>query len=99
VDLVDSSEDWTALGDGYQVDVSIIVWEEEVLHVPSGAVFPVGDDWAVYVVDGNRALLRTVVVGQRNSDRVQITEGLGEGETVVVYPSDAVTDGSRIEQR
>ena len=99
IDLVDGEANHTALGDGYQVDVAIIIWQGDVLNVPSGAVFPVEDGWGAYVIEGGRARLRPVVAGERNADRVQIIDGLSAGETVVVYPSDEVTDGARIEAR
>ena len=97
IDLVGPAMEWGVLGDGYQVDVAITVWQGEAIHVPSGAVFPSGDGWGVFVLDGGRARFREVEVGERSADRVQILDGVEADETVVVYPSDAVIDGARVE--
>ena len=40
------------LGDGYRVEVRIVLWQEDdVLKVPVGALFRQGDGWAVFVVE------------------------------------------------
>ena len=60
---------------------------------------PADFSWAVYrVVDGRAALTR-VEVGHRNQDRVEILAGVGDGEQVVLHPSDRVTDDVRLETR
>jgi HlyD family secretion protein len=88
----------TALGDGFRVEVRIVVWrEEDVLKVPIGCLFRRGDQWAAFVVEGGRARLRTVEIGQRNNDAGQIIKGLEEGETVVLHPPDTLTDGARVQ--
>jgi len=49
-----------ALGHGYQVDGTIILWQgQDVLRVPVGALFR-GEqgDWQVFVDDGGRARAR-----------------------------------------
>ena len=33
------------------------------------------------------------------TDNVQVLNGLSEGETVIVHPSDLVTDGVRVKDR
>jgi HlyD family secretion protein len=89
-----------ALGDGYRVEASIVVWEgRDRLLVPGGAVFRQGDGWATYVDDGGRARLRVVRPGRRNGSEVEVLDGLKPGEQVILYPTDNVADGVRVDQR
>ena len=88
------------LGDGFRVEVRIVTWQETaVLKVPVGALFRRGEEWAVFLVDGGRARLRPLQVGQRNDREGQIVNGLSEGQTVVVHPPDTLTDGARVRVR
>ena len=88
------------LGDGFRVEVRIVTWQEAaVLKAPVGALFRRGEEWAVFLVDGGRARLRPLQVGQRNDREGQILNGLSEGQTVVVHPPDTLTDGARVRVR
>ena len=94
VDLVDSPEERQALGDGFRVEARVIVDEAtDVLTVPGSALFRVGDQWSVFQVVGQVAQLQAVTIGKRNDSRAEITEGLSEGDLVVIHPSDRVQDG------
>ena len=89
-----------SLGDGYRVEVRIVNWEREsVLKVPTSSLFRVDGQWAVYRVEGERAVLRRVTVGQRGGLEAELLTGLAEGDTIVVYPSDDVADGVKITGR
>ena len=45
-----------SLGDGYRVEVRVVIWESpSVVKVPTSALFRHGEQWAVYVMDGGRA--------------------------------------------
>jgi HlyD family secretion protein len=91
LDFTDPPARWQALGDGYRVDARIIIWEgRDVLQVPAGALFRHQDGWAVFVVQGGRARLRPVQVGATNGLQTQILDGLAEGESVIVHPSDRI---------
>jgi HlyD family secretion protein len=83
-----------ALGDGYQAAVRVIVWQSPgVLKVPMGALFRRGDSWAVFVVDRDRARLRTVGIGHHDGVEAEVLSGVAEGERVVVHPGDKIADG------
>ncbi|HEU4690139.1 MAG TPA: efflux RND transporter periplasmic adaptor subunit [Vicinamibacterales bacterium] len=85
------------LGDGYRVEVRIVLWQEDdVLKVPVGALFRQGDGWAVFVVEEGRVRRQTVQLGQRNENEGQITGGLEAGTTIVLHPPDTLTDGARV---
>jgi len=100
VDFEDPLEAWQALGDGYRVEVRVVVWEQpEVLQLPTSALFRHGEEWAVFAVEGDRARLRTVEIGRRNGLEAQVVSGLAEGARVVVHPSDTLHDGARVTAR
>jgi len=100
VDFDDPREAWRALGDGYRVEVRIVVWEDDdVLKVPTSSLFRHGEDWAAYAVEGGRAVLRVVRIGRRDGLAAQVLDGLAAGESVIVHPSDAIEDGVAVVER
>lgn len=100
IDFADPPEKLPNIGDGYRVEVRIIVSSREnVLKVPTSSLFRHEGDWAVYVVEGNRASRRIVQLGERNSLEAEVTGGLSGGERIIVYPSDAVSDGVEVTAR
>ena len=99
-DFTSPKEQWQRLGDGYRVEARFVVWHgDKVLQVPASSLFRLNDGWALFVVEGHRAQLREVKVGQRNGLIAQILDGVKEGDVVVNHPSDEVTDGVRITER
>jgi HlyD family secretion protein len=80
------------------VEASVVTWEgEDVLRVPSGALFRSADGgWAVFAVEGSRARLRTVEVGRRTPDHARVLGGLSAGDVVVLYPDDRLENGRRV---
>jgi HlyD family secretion protein len=91
---------YAALGDGYRVEVAIMVWEGvDRVIVPGGGVHRQGDGWAAFVVEEGRARLRAVRIGRRNGSEAEIVHGLRAGERVVLYPTDNVLEGIRVEEQ
>ena len=87
------------LGDGFRVEARIIVFEEKnAVRVPVAALFRDGEGLAVFVVEGDTARKRAVKAPRRNTTQAMVEEGLQPGEPVVVYPSDALRDGARVER-
>ncbi|MEQ1757210.1 MAG: efflux RND transporter periplasmic adaptor subunit [Vicinamibacterales bacterium] len=83
-----------SLGDGYRVEVRIVMWEApDVVKVPTSALVRQGEGWTVFVLDDGRVQQLPVDVGHRNSDQAEIRTGLEAGRQVVVHPSDQVVDG------
>jgi HlyD family secretion protein len=100
IDFDGDAAERAALGDGYRVEARITVWREDgVLQIPAGAVFRHDGGWAVYQVRDGRARLRPIELGRRNAAQAQVSGGLGEGDGVVVYPADNLTDGVAVEGR
>ena len=97
IDFADPFDAWKRLGDGYRVEVRVVVWQaDHVLKIPTSSLFRRGDSWAVFVAGNDRARLRLVEVGQRNSAEAEVLAGLSEGEVVVIHPSDTLQDGVRV---
>ena len=88
------------VGDGFRVEAHIVVYRQEnAVKAPVGAIFRDGAGSAVFVLEGERARKRALKLARRNSAEALIEEGLKPGERVVVYPSDALKENSRVEVR
>ncbi|WP_018176536.1 efflux RND transporter periplasmic adaptor subunit [Thioalkalivibrio sp. AKL8] len=82
---------------GYRVEAEFLLWEgDDVLQVPTSALFRDRGDWSVFVVEDGRAEPRRVDVGRRSGFTTQILEGLEAGERVVTRPGDRVQAGTRV---
>lgn len=88
------------LGHQFRVDVRAIVSaQQDVLRIPTDALVRDGADWAVFRIVSGRARLTPVVIGDGGEQFRAVTEGLNEGERVVMFPSDALEDGARVRAR
>lgn len=88
------------LGHGYRLETQIIVWEDEnVLAVPSSAIFREKGGWAVFTAENGRAHLRIVKVGRTNGTHAQILSGINAGEKIILYPGPSIIDGTHIKNR
>jgi len=88
------------LGDGFRIEAHIVIERvENAIKVPVGALFRDGERWAVFAVQDGRARKRTLEVLGRNALEARVASGVAAGEGVVVYPSDAIRDGARLELR
>lgn len=97
-ELESPPEKWDKLGSGYRVLARFIIWEgENVLQVPTSALFRMEEGWAVFVVQDGEAVRRMVKVGRQTGLAAQIIEGLSEGDEVIVYPGSEVEDGVEVE--
>jgi HlyD family secretion protein len=95
-DFVDTPD---GLGDGYRIEARIVVWQaDDVLRVPSSALFRHGEGWAAFVLDGAVARRRELEVGARGPFEAEVKGGLAEGERVVLHPSDRLADGVRVRE-
>ncbi len=100
IDFVEPFEQRASLGDGFRVEVSIVVWEKpDVVSVPTSSLFRTGAAWSVFVAEGGVARLRTVKIGERSEQRAEVLDGLDPGEAVVAYPGETLKDGTKIAQR
>ena len=89
-----------ALGDGYRVEVRVVIWEcANVVNVPTSALFRHGDKWAVYVIDAGRARRTVVELGRQTGQSAEVTAGLADGTRVILHPGDTLVDHARVRER
>lgn len=100
IDFTSPPEDRASLGDGFQVDARITVFtQEDATIVPAGALFRRGEAWNVFVVENGRAQIREVTLLRRSGRYAAVATGLKPDDRVIVYPSDRITAGARVEFR
>ena len=100
IDIVSSPQEWAGLGDAYQLDTRITVFtRDDATIIPSGALFRVGESWNVYVLSDGRAQRRAVELLRGSGRLAAVTAGIQPGDQVIVYPSDRITDGVRVQSR
>ncbi len=100
VDFSSPREAWARLGDGYRVEARFVLWEgQDVLQLPTSALFRQGEGWAVFVLDGRRARQTPVEIGQRAGLATQVLSGLKGGDRVVAHPDETIRDGVRVKPR
>ena len=100
IDITAPPAQWRALGDGFKVEVRVLVQVVEgATLVPVSALFPVGSRWGLFVFEQGRARLREVDVASRNGVDAWISSPLAPGTQVVVYPDSKLQDGARVRGR
>lgn len=100
IDLETRPEGDEWLGDGFRIEAGIVTWEDEgVLQVPAGALFRDGSEWCIFVIEQNRAVMRSLQLGQNNGDVAEVLSGIGEGAEVILHPGDRISEGARVKIR
>jgi HlyD family secretion protein len=100
MDFESPAEASKRLGDGYRTEVRIVAWEDDdVVQVPTSALFRRGTNWAVFVVTGDVVRSVDVSIGQRNNQSAEVQGGLSQGDIVVIHPPDTLVDDTKIRVR
>ena len=100
VDFAAPREAWARLGDGYRVEARFVLWaSDDVLQLPTSALVRQGGGWAVFTIDGGRARLTPVEIGQRAGLATQVLSGVGAGARIVSHPDERLRDGVRVRPR
>ncbi len=68
----------------------------EVLAVPRESIVGSLQDAKIYVVENNKAILRPIETGAVFGDKVQVRNGLKEGDSIVVSGQINLEDGTEI---
>lgn len=98
VDFADVGAAAERLGVGFRVEAGFVLWEgQDVMQIPTSALFRADGRWAVFVVTEGRARQRLVEPGRRSGMVTQIVDGLAAGEVVVTHPGDRVRGGARVD--
>ena len=100
IDITSPPEKWQALGDGFKVDVRVLVQVvENAVMIPVSALFPVGARSGLFVLDKGHAHLQEIEVAARNGALAWIKTGLTKDTQVIVYPDTKLKDGDRVKTR
>lgn len=98
--LTDDYVKWQRLGHGFRVEVRVVSFEtDHALTVPIGALFRERGHWAVYRNVNGSAVLTAIEVGAMNDEAAIVTQGLSEGDVIVIHPGAAIEDGVRLTAR
>ena len=100
IDITSPPEKWQALGDGFKVDVRVLVQVvENAVMIPVSALFPVGARSGLFVLDKGHAHLQEIEVAARNGALAWVKTGLAKDTQVIVYPDTKLKDGTRVKTR
>lgn len=101
ISIRDERKRWERLGDGYRVEVGIVLLARKaVLLIPASALFRNSDGgWSVFAVTEGQAHEVAIRVGARNGARAEVVKGLAEGSQVIAHPDDKIADGVAVKQR
>jgi membrane fusion protein (multidrug efflux system) len=78
-----------------QVTVSLAV-KPDALMVPEQAIWPIGNDKTLYIVEEGVANQRIVTIGDRKDGMVEITSNLSAGEEVVIAGQMKIYPGAQV---
>lgn len=96
VRLRSANADKARLYPGMSVFAEVVLRElEGVLFVPREALVSREGKWVVLLVEGSRVSERVIKTGSRDARRVEVLEGLREGDQVVLNPGN-LKAGARI---
>ncbi len=70
--------------------------KENALVVPKSAVIDSQGRKGVFLVRNGQALLRVVTLGLEEADRIEVTDGLTEGDEVVSTGATSLRDGAKV---
>ena len=100
VNLKSPPEERRGLGHGYRLEAGIIVWQgTDILVVPTSSLFRTDESWSVFQVVDGVAELTAVEIGNNNGAFAEVRSGLEPEASVILYPSAAIENGSRVERR
>lgn len=100
IHFTENSHDFKNLGHGYRVETRIVVWEgQDVLKVPSSALFRSADNWAVFRIDNGVANIELIEIGNNNGTEAEVLDGLEQQDQVILFPSSGLSDGMKVVQR
>jgi len=100
VDFIDPLPPGTKMGDRFRVEARIVTWHgENVLQIPTGALFRRGGDWMTFLFDSGKARQTKVEIAHNNGVAAEVRGGVNEGQRVILHPPDAVADGAAVQVR
>ncbi|MBI4545624.1 MAG: efflux RND transporter periplasmic adaptor subunit [Gemmatimonadetes bacterium] len=96
VEVVIANPEGRIKPDMYAVVDFVLEKRDRVVVLPHRAILDVEGTPTVFVTDGVTATARPVTLGVAGADRVEIVDGVGEGEMVVVKGNRGLVDGQPV---
>lgn len=91
------AESFTGLRQNQRVNVRIIIEQHEnILKVRNGAFVESGGGRVAYVIQNNIAQRRPITVGARSIAEVEVSDGLSEGEQIIISSLDRFNGVERL---
>ncbi|WP_246047257.1 efflux RND transporter periplasmic adaptor subunit [Leptospira ognonensis] len=85
------------MGDGYQLECKIILFEKpDSILIPTSALFRIDEKWAVFVIQNGKAKLRLVEISHNSDGIASVKSGIEVGEMLILYPGDSIKDGIKV---
>ncbi|MFM9279916.1 efflux RND transporter periplasmic adaptor subunit [Paenibacillus jiagnxiensis] len=81
---------------GMVANVYIQSGAAEGLLIPQAAVSEKAGEKFVYIIEGNVAKQVKIQTGEESAEQVEVTEGLSEGQQIVVKGASMLTDGAQV---
>ena len=85
-----------ALPAGMFMLVELTLAEREALTVPEQAVLLTERQASVFVIEDNKAVFRSIELGQREIGRVEVRDGLSEGDQIAITGLQRLRSGSTV---
>lgn len=71
----------------------IEIWSKpRVVKIPTTSLFRKGGGWNVFTIESNKARIRSVTIGNRNSTEAEVLTGISPGTPVILHPSNELED-------
>ena len=77
----------------------VVEEQTDAVRVPLGALFRDGEGWATYRLVEGKAILSPLETGIADENHRVVTRGVAAGDTVVMFPGNAIVDGQSVQQR
>jgi RND family efflux transporter MFP subunit len=82
---------------GAYVQVQLPLQASQTLTIPTNALMIRGEGMRVAVVDAEKRIhLRPIKIGRNYGERVEVLEGVGTADEVVLNPQDSLSDGDQV---
>ncbi|TYK64393.1 efflux RND transporter periplasmic adaptor subunit [Colwellia echini] len=81
---------------GMLLNISVLLQMENILKLPEGSIIPIEDKQYVFVINGDKAVRKSIIIGRRQPGIVEVISGLVEGEKVVVEGALKLREGTAV---
>ena len=100
LDITTDKEIWKNIGDGFRVEVAIIVKEVPGAKlIPIGSLFSHEGKASVFTIEDKKLKQVSVRLGERNQEFAELLSDLAEGTQIVLYPGSTLKAGDKVKAR